>query len=63
MNQYTVILAAGIGAIVLVVVIFGADIVKLSVPTQEYSIFVDPILDKQSLFVMGRVTIQNTGSQ
>ena len=25
--------------------------------------FVDPILDKQSLFVMGRVTIQNTGSQ
>ncbi|MBA4718402.1 MAG: hypothetical protein HRO68_04660 [Nitrosopumilus sp.] len=63
MNQYTVILAAGIGAIVLVVVIFGADIVKLSVLTQEYSIFVDPILDKQSLFVMGRVTIQNTGSQ
>ncbi len=63
MNQYTVIVAAGIGAIVLVVVVFGADIVKLSVPTQEYSIFVDPILDKQSLFVMGRVTIQNTGSQ
>ncbi|MCE2614854.1 MAG: hypothetical protein LVO36_03005, partial [Nitrosopumilus sp. (ex Thoosa mismalolli)] len=25
--------------------------------------FVDPILDKQSLFVMGRVTIQNTGSE
>ena len=63
MNQYTVIIAAGIGAIVLVVVIFSADIVKLSIPTEEYSIFVDPILDKQSLFVMGRVTIQNTGSQ
>ena len=63
MNQYTVIIAAGIGAIVLVVVIFGADIVKLSIPTEEYSIFVDPILDKQSMFVMGRVTIQNTGSQ
>ncbi len=29
MNQYTVIIAAGIGAIVLVVVVFGADIVKL----------------------------------
>ncbi len=63
MNQYTVIIAVGIGAIVLVVVVFGADIVKLSIPTEEYSIFVDPILDKQSMFVMGRVTIQNTGSQ
>ncbi len=63
MNQYTVIIAAGIGAIVLVVVVFSADIVKLSIPTEEYSIFVDPILDKQSMFVMGRVTIQNTGSQ
>ncbi len=63
MNQYTVIIAAGIGAIVLVVAVFGADIVKLSIPTEEYSIFVDPILDKQSMFVMGRVTIQNTGSQ
>ncbi len=63
MKQYTIIIAAGIAAIAMVVVIFGADLVKLSVPTQEYSIFVDPILDKQSLFVMGRVTIQNTGSQ
>jgi len=62
-KQYTVIIAAGIAAIVLVAVVFGADLVKLSIPTQEYSIFVDPILDKQSLFVMGRVTIQNTGSQ
>ncbi len=63
MKQYTVIIAAGIAAIVIVVVVFGANIVKLSIPTQEYDIFVDPILDKQSLFVMGRVTIQNTGSQ
>ena len=63
MKQYSVIIAAGITAIVLVAVVFGADLVKLSVPTQEYDIFVDPILDKQSLFVMGRVTIQNTGSQ
>jgi len=62
-KQYTVIIAAGIAAIVIVVISFGADLVKLSIPTQEYDIFVDPILDKQSLFVMGRVTIQNTGSQ
>jgi len=62
-NQYKVIIGAGIGAIVAVTVVFGADILKLSVSTQEYDIFVDPILDKQSMFVMGRVTIQNTGSQ
>ena len=63
MNQYSAIIAVGIGAIVIMVVIFGNDILKLSISTQEYDIFVDPILDKQSLFVMGRVTIQNTGSQ
>ena len=63
MKQYTVIIAVGIGAIAVMGAIFGNDILKLSVSTQDYDIFVDPILDKQSLFVMGRVTIQNTGSQ
>ena len=62
MKQYTVIAGIGVGAIVLMAVVFGADVFKLSVATQEHDIFVDPILDKQSLFVMGRVTIQNTGS-
>ena len=63
MKQYTVITAAGIAIIAIVAVIFSGDILKLSIPTQEYDLFVDPILDKQSLFVMGRVIIQNTGSQ
>jgi hypothetical protein len=62
-RQYTVIVAAAVGGIAVMAVIFGADVLKLSVSTQEYDIFVDPIIDKQSLFVMGRVTIQNTGSQ
>jgi len=62
-KQYTIIIAAGIAAIVIAAVVFSGDILKLSVPTQDYDIFVDPILDKQSLFVMGRVVIQNTGSQ
>jgi len=62
-KQYTIIIVAGIAAIVIAAVVFSGDILKLSVPTQEYDIFVDPILDKQSLFVMGRVVIQNTGSQ
>ena len=63
MNQYTILIGVGIGAIGIMAVIFGMDIMKLSVSTQDYDIFVDPILDKQSLFVMGRVTIQNTGSE
>ncbi len=63
MKQYTAIIGIGITAIGIMAVIFGMDILKLSVSTQDYDIFVDPLLDKQSLFVMGRVTIQNTGSQ
>ena len=63
MKQYTVLIAVIVGAIAVMAVIFGIDILKLSVSTQDYDIFVDPILDKQSLFVMGRVTIQNTGFQ
>jgi len=62
-NQYNVILGVGIVAIVIMAVIFGVDILKLSISVQDHDIFVDPILDKQSLFVMGRVTIQNTGHQ
>ncbi len=63
MNQYSIIIGVGISVIGIMVVIFSIDILKLSIATQDYDIFVDPILDKQSLFVMGRVTIQNTGSQ
>ena len=63
MNQYFIVIGVIVGAASIMGVIFGADILKLSVSTQEYDIFVDPILDKQSLFVMGRVTIQNTGSE
>lgn len=43
--------------------IFGLDVLKLSVSTQDYDIFVDPIIDKQSMFTTGRITIQNTGAQ
>ena len=51
-------MVAGIG---IIAVVFGSDVVKMSVPTQDYDIFVDPIIDKQNLFDIGRVTIQNTG--
>ena len=63
MKQYTMILGIGVGGIAILTVIIGMDVLKMSVSTQDHDIFVDPILDKQSLFVMGRVTIQNTGSE
>jgi hypothetical protein len=50
-----------VGGIGIIAVVFGSDVVKMSVPTQDYDIFVDPIIDKQNLFDIGRVTIQNTG--
>ena len=52
-----------VGGIGIIAVVFGSDVVKMSVPTQDYDIFVDPIIDKQNLFDIGRVTIQNTGSK
>lgn len=63
MNQYSILICVSVGIIALMAIVFGMDILKLSVSTQEYDLFVDPIVDKQNLFVTGRVTIQNTGSQ
>jgi len=62
-KQYSIIIAISVGVIAIMTLVFGLNILKLSISTQEYDIFVDPIIDKQSLFVTGRVTIQNTGSQ
>jgi len=62
-NQYTAIIGIGVGAIVVMGIVFGGDVLKLSVSTQSYDIFVDPLLDEQGMFTMGRVTIQNTGSE
>ena len=63
MNQYVIVIGVIVGVASTMGIVFGVDILKLSVSTQDYDIFVDPILDKQSMFVMGRVTIQNIGSQ
>lgn len=63
MKQYSILIVIIVGVIGIMAVVFGLDILKLSVSTQEYALFVDPIIDKQNLFVTGRITIQNTGSQ
>ncbi len=61
MKKYTLLLFVIVVGIGIITVIFGSDIIKMSVPTQDFDIFVDPIIDRQNLFDIGRVTIQNTG--
>jgi len=62
-DNYKLLIGSGIGGIVVMGVIFGLDLIRVAVPTQEYDIFVDPLKDQQSLFIMARVTLQNTGTQ
>ena len=63
MNQYTIVVGVAVGVIGVIAVVIGMDVLKMSVSTQDYDIFVDPIIDKQNLFITGRITVQNTGSQ
>ena len=63
MKQYTILIIIIVSAAAATAIVFGMDVAKLSVPTQNYDIFVDPLIDKQNLFEVGRVTIQNTGSK
>ncbi len=63
MKEYTILLLVGVAVIGTMGIIFGMDISKLTIATQDYDIHVDPLIDKQNMFVMGRVTVQNIGSQ
>ncbi len=63
MDNYKLLFAAVIGIMAVVGIIFGLDIARVAIVTQDYDIFVDPLKDQQNLFTMARVTIQNTGSQ
>jgi hypothetical protein len=63
LKNYTILIIAIVVGIGIMTVYFGSDVIKMSIPTQDYDIFVDPIIDRQNLFDIGRVTIQNTGSK
>jgi hypothetical protein len=62
-KNYTILIITIIAGIGIMVAVIGSDFVKMSVPTKEYDVYVDPIIDRQNLFDIGRVTIQNTGSK
>ena len=63
MKNYTVLIIVIVAGIGIMAVSFGSNLIQMSVPTQDYDVFVDPIIDKQNLFDIGRVTIQNTGAK
>jgi len=53
----------GIGAIAAVAAVIAINFSDVAIATEQYDIYVDPLLDRQNLFIVGRVTIQNTGIQ
>ncbi len=63
MGGYKFLLIAGIGVIAVLGIVISLNLSKGAVASGEYAIFVDPFKDKQDLFVMARVMIQNIGSQ
>ena len=63
MDNYKILIGVGVGVVVLMGVVFGMDVIRGNIATQDYEIYVDPLIDKQNLFIMGRVTIQNTGGE
>jgi len=63
MKTYSILIFVGIAGVAMIGVIIALDISKIAIATQDYDIYVDPLIDDQNLFVMARVTIQNTGSQ
>jgi len=62
-KTYTALVGIGIGVVAVLVVLITLDVSKVVLVTEDYAIHVDPLIDKQSLFTMGRVTIQNIGSK
>ena len=51
-----------IGAVVIGIIIAIFTLFPTTTVSGEYGIMVDPTKEKQSLFIMARVTVENTGS-
>ena len=60
-KKILVISCAGVAVAILISVIYTAF--PTSYSSEGYSIMIDPTKEKQSLFILARVTIQNTGNQ
>ena len=62
-SQKNILVGCGIGGVAAVIILVITMAFPGSTTTSDHSILVDPTKEKQSLFVLARVTVQNTGSQ
>lgn len=61
-SQKNILIGCGIGGVAAVIILVITMAFPGSTVTSDNSIFVDPTKEKQSLFVIARVMIQNTGN-
>jgi len=62
-SQKNILIGCGIGGAIAVIILVITMAFPGSTVTSDNSILVDPTKEKQSLFVIARVLIQNTGNQ
>ena len=62
-SQKNILIGCGIGGVAAVIILVITMAFPGSTVTSDNSILVDPTKEKQSLFVIARVMIQNTGDQ
>ena len=62
-SQKNILVGCGIGGAIAVIILVITMAFPGSTITSDNSILVDPTKEKQSLFVIARVMIQNTGDQ
>jgi len=63
LSQKNILIGCGIGGAIAVIILVITMAFPGSAVTSDNSILVDPTKEKQSLFVIARVMIQNTGNQ
>lgn len=61
-SQKNILTGCGIGGVVAVIILVITMAFPSSTTTSDSSILVDPTKEKQSLFILARVMIQNTGN-
>ena len=62
-SQKNILISSGIGGVAVIIILVITIAFPWSITTADNSIMVDPTKEMQSLFVLARVTIQNTGAQ
>ena len=62
-SHKNILIGSGIGGAAAIIILVITMAFPGSVTTGDNSIMVDPTKEKQSLFVLARVTLQNTGGQ